>query len=160
LLGIGIGCTKPLLLRLYGLVMRQDVRGFGPAAFDVVAATVVYLSLHDVGVAVDSARAVTYIALAALEIIRHFVRDEYYFRAWKKIERGVALVVPYYGKTWAAHGELADRAAVKWTKKTRRWLAHKIRSPAVAKVAIFAVIGVAIACLPDIRRRLLTTAAR
>jgi hypothetical protein len=162
LLGIGVGCARPLIVAAYGLVMDQAVRGVGPAVFGVAVAAVVYLSLQDFGVALESAHTIAFVALAGLELVRHFVRDEYYSRAWKRIERVLTLVVPYYGKTWAASGEIADRAAVRWMKAARRWAAQKVRRAGVVRLAVVVllIIGAVIICFPALRRRLLATGAR
>jgi hypothetical protein len=162
LLGIGIGCAKPLILTVYGLIMDQDVRKLGPIMFDVIVAAIVYLTLQDFSVAIDSARVLTFVVLAGLEVVRYFVRDQYYLGAWKRIERVVALVVPYYGKTWVARGELADHATVKWTNNTRRWLRQKITGASVVKAAslVLLIITATMICFPQFRQRLLRTRAR
>ena len=99
--------SKYMIRSLFGKIMKQDVRSFGPILFELTVGTLIYYSLTDIGHVFkqicfdrETTRLCVIALLAVASLIRHTVRDKVYSTAWDKVEGAVSLFVPYYGKTW------------------------------------------------------------
>ena len=99
--------SKYMIRSLFGKIMKQDVRSFGPIIFELACGAVFYYACTEMGQLCrqlcferEKARLAVIVLLSMASFIRVCVSDKYYSAVWDKVEGLGALVIPYYGKTW------------------------------------------------------------
>ncbi|OHS96287.1 hypothetical protein TRFO_37560 [Tritrichomonas foetus] len=99
--------AKAIEISFIGRCMLQKVRSPGPALFEATLAAMFYYWITQSGsffpsvvLPLETAKFITIMLSSILNVLRHYVRDEYYSRMWSTFENVFGSFIPYYGKTW------------------------------------------------------------
>jgi hypothetical protein len=104
---IGFGVARYVILIIFGRLLKQPVREFGPVLFTFVVGAVFHNGLVHGAFLPERFKWLSQIAelltigfVSLLCFLRQVIPDDYYDRQWNRVVHLIALFIPYYGKTW------------------------------------------------------------